>query len=275
MPSYPPIPRVLAIAASDSSGAAGMQADLKTFEARQVYGLSALTAITAQDSMSISAVSVLPADLVAAQIRAVLDDGGADAVKTGLLFRAEIVCAVVESLKAGAAPDTLVVDPVLVAGDGRRLVDDQTIAAYRTALFPRALLITPNLDEASILTGQPVDSPESMRAAAQRLHEMGPSYVLVKGGHLESGDMLDVLYDGQTFQEYRAERLPVSNARGTGCTFAACIAAEVAKGRAVPAAVDIAKRYLTAALAAAADWHMGRGRGTLFHSLGRPPLFEE
>ncbi len=273
MQAHPSIPHALAIAASDSSGAAGMQADLKTFEARQVYGLSALTAITAQDSGAISAVSVLSANLVAQQIRVVLADVGADAVKTGLLFRAEIVYAVAESL--GSAPDRLVVDPVLVAGDGRRLVDEATIAAYRAALFPRALLITPNLDEARILTGRPVDSLDSMRAAAKLLCEMGPRYVLVKGGHLDTDDIVDVLCDGQAFHEYRAERLPVANARGTGCTFAACITAEIAKGRAIPAAAGIAKRYVTAALAAAAGWHMGRGRGTLFHSVGRPPLFDE
>lgn len=269
-----PIPRVLTIAASDSSGAAGVQADLKTFEARQVYGLSALTAITAQDSLAIHAVKLLDPGFVAQQIAAVLGDIGAQAVKTGLLLRAAIIEAVARALAEAPNPvDALVVDPVLVAGDGRPLVDDAGIAAYRAQLFPRALLITPNLDEARILTGRRVDDPPSMREAARALHAGGPRYVLVKGGHLpELAEIVDVLYDGEAFYEYRVPRLPVANARGAGCTFASCVAAEVAKGHTVPEAVQIAKRYVTAALEAAAGWTLGRGRGTLFHAVGRPPV---
>lgn len=268
----PPI--ALAIAASDSSGAAGVQADLKTFEARQVYGLSALTAITAQDSRGIQAVQILEPAFVAQQIRAVLNDIGAGAIKTGLLLRAPIIEAVYESLSGQDIP--LVVDPVLVAGDGRLLVDAATIEAYQTLLFPRATLITPNLDEARILTGLTVDSPETMRDAARKLVDGGACCVLVKGGHLpHNGDIVDVLYDGKDFHEFRAERLPLANARGTGCTFASCVAAEIAKGKTVLSAVGIAKRYVTAALAAAADWQVGHGRGTMFHSVGRAPLFED
>ncbi len=269
------IPRVLSVAASDSSGAAGVQADLKTFEARQVYGLSALTAITAQDSTGVKAIKLLEPEFVAQQISAVLADIGADAIKTGLLLRAEIIEAV-----AGAVSRTpsLIVDPVLVAGDGRRMVDDAAISAYKSHLFPRALLITPNLDEAEILSGNRVDTPESMRTAARRLADLGSHYVLVKGGHLHDGaEMIDILYDADTgaFHEYRAERLQLHNARGTGCTFASCVAAEVAKGCDVPTAVGIAKQYVTTALKAAVDWRLGQGRGTIFHSVGRPPLFSE
>jgi hydroxymethylpyrimidine/phosphomethylpyrimidine kinase len=269
------IPRVLSVAASDSSGAAGMQADLKTFEARQVYGLSAVTAITAQDSMRIAALQIMKANLVAEQITAVLTDIGADAIKTGLLLKAEIVKTVATAIdEAGWKLPTLVVDPVLVAGDGRCLVDDRAIAAYVEFLFPRALLITPNLDEASILTGLNVNDPESMCEAARQLHELGPRYVLVKGGHLGINERAyDVLYDGTDFHEFRSVRLPVKNARGTGCTFAACITAELAKGHDVPTAAAIAKQYLTTALTAAAGWKMGKGRGTVFHSTGRPPIF--
>jgi hydroxymethylpyrimidine/phosphomethylpyrimidine kinase len=271
------IPRALAVAASDSSGAAGLQADLKTFEARGVYGLSAVTALTAQDSTAIHALRLMEPGFVADQIRAVLADIGADAIKTGLLLRAPIIEAVAGALTGTSAP--LIVDPVLVSGDGRRLVDDATIAAYTARLFSRALLITPNLDEASILTGAPVADPAAMREAARMLYALGPRYVLVKGGHLpgtlESAGMLDILYDGEQFHEYRSARLPVANARGTGCTFAACITAEVAKGRAIPVAVDVARRYVAAALAAAADWHLGHGRGTVFHAVRRPPLFED
>ena len=271
------IPRVLTIAASDSSGAAGLQADLKTFEARQVYGMSALTAITAQDSKHIESVKVLDAAFVASQISMVLADLGADAIKTGLLFNEQIIEAVIEALpNAGAASETLIVDPVLVAGDGRPLVSDQTIEAYKKRLFPRALLITPNIDEVVILTGLSVNDAETMCQAARVLQEMGPRYVLVKGGHLRWSDRtLDVLYDGSDFQEFRAVRLPIRNARGAGCTYASCIAAEVAKGHDVPTAVGIAKQYLTVALTAAAGWRLGQGRGTIFHSTGRPPLFNE
>lgn len=265
------IPTVLTIAASDASGAAGMQADLKTFEARQVYGLSALTAITAQDSTGVKAIKLLDADFVAQQMAVLLADISPNAVKTGLLLRPEIIETVNANLTSTYT--NLIVDPVLVAGDGRRLIDEAAIEAYRRYLFPRALIITPNLDEAAILTGRAVDSTAAMRDAAQTLHNTGPHYVLIKGGHLDTDEVLDLLYDGVNFYEFRAERLPVANARGTGCTFASCIAAEVAKGCDVPDAVSIAKQYVTAVLKAAANWHIGHGRGTLFHSTGRPPLF--
>jgi hydroxymethylpyrimidine/phosphomethylpyrimidine kinase len=269
------IPRVLSVAASDSSGAAGLQADLKTFEARQVYGLSAVTAITAQDSKHISAIQTMDAEFVAEQIAVVLSDIGADAIKTGLLLNTEIIQAVAVAVtQVNEHHKNLIVDPVLVAGDGRCLVDDGAIAAYIERLFPHALLITPNLDEASILTGLRVDDLDSMCEAARLLHEMGPCHVLVKGGHLGLNERAyDVLYDGSEYHEFRSVRLPIRNARGTGCTFAACITAEVAKGRDVPTAAGIAKQYLTTALTAAAGWKMGKGRGTVFHSTGRPPIF--
>jgi hydroxymethylpyrimidine/phosphomethylpyrimidine kinase len=268
------IPRVLSIAASDSSGAAGMQADLKTFEARQVYGMSALTAVTAQNSKRIGSMQVFDAEFVALQIGAVLADIGVDAIKTGLLLRREVVDAVWSSLQ-NVTPN-LIVDPVFVAGNGQRLVDDATVTAYTEKLFKIALIVTPNLDEARILTGIPVTDLGGMRETAGYIHDMGPKYVLVKGGHLGWGDRsFDVLYDGETFTEFRAVRLPIRNARGAGCTFASCIAAEVAKGRTVLDAVGIAKRYVTVALTAAAGWKLGQGRNTLFHSTGRPPIFNE
>ncbi len=270
------MPCVLTIAASDSSGAAGVQADLKTYEARGVFGTSALTAITAQNSRRISGVQFVEPSFVAAQIEAVLADSPIRAIKTGLLFRAEIIQAVAHAIRE--TPAVKIIDPVLVAGDGRRLVDDAALDAYRRALFPMALIITPNLDEATILSGSAVDSPEAMRAAAQQLVEWGPRFVLVKGGHLDGGttEILDVLYDGQRreFHEFRAERLPIDNPRGAGCSFASCVAAEVAKGRDVPTAVGIAKRYVSAALLAASDWHIGQGRAALYHGVGRAPLFD-
>lgn len=271
------IPRVLTIAASDSSGAAGLQADLKTYEARQVYGMSAVTALTAQDSRHIAAAQIMDADFVAQQITVVLSDIGADAIKTGLLFRRDIIEAALAAVTdADALATPMIIDPVLITGDGRPLADDEAIHAYVDLLFPHALVITPNLDEAAILTGLTVNDPTSMGEAARMLYDMGPRYVLIKGGHLKWGaTTYDVLYDGETLREFRSVRLPIRNARGTGCTFASCIAAEVAKGRDVPTAVSIAKQYLTLALTAAAGWRIGQGRSTVFHSTGRPPLFGE
>lgn len=259
------IPKVLTIAGSDSSGAAGAQADLKTYEARGVYGLSALTLVTAQDSTGIQAIHPLPLEFVAAQIDSVLLDIGADAVKTGLLLRAEVIRMVAEKV-AHYQIQNLVVDPVMVAGDGRRLLTEEADQAYIQELFPRALIITPNLDEAQLLTGQRVQNTSEMYIAAELLFQMGPRYVLIKGGHIKQGDeVIDLLYDGKTFEEFRGERLTTQNARGTGCTFASCIAAEIAKGRSVTEACATAKTYITGAIRAAADWKMGKGRGTVYH----------
>ncbi len=261
------IPKVLTIAGSDSSGGAGIQADLKTFEARGVYGLSALTVITAQNSLGVQAFHPLPLELIAQQIDSVLTDIGADAVKTGMLLSPALIHLVAEKMKQYAIKN-LVVDPVLAAGDGRRLTSTDADRAYITALFPLALIITPNLDEATFLTGRKVSTAGDTYVAAQMLHDMGARYVLVKGGHEPHGDeVVDTLYDGHTFHEYRTPLIPSKNPRGTGCTFASAIAAEVVKGQDVPTAVGLAQTYVTAALRAAVDWQIGAGRGTLYHGV--------
>ncbi|MBX3086084.1 MAG: bifunctional hydroxymethylpyrimidine kinase/phosphomethylpyrimidine kinase [Anaerolineae bacterium] len=268
------IPCVLTIAASDPSGAAGVQADLKTFEARQVYGLSAITALSVQNSTRVYSLKIMEASFVAEQIKALTDDIAISAFKTGMLLRPDII-EVVEQTLIAQPNRPAIIDPVFVAGDGRRFVSDETIEAYKTRLFPRATLITPNLDEATILTGQPVTDVAAMREAAKRLHDLGVAHVLVKGGHLpDSSQIVDVLYDGQTCHEFAAAHLPVQNPRGTGCTFASCIAAELAKGAALLDAVATAKFYVTEALNGALGWQIGQGRGTLFHSVGRPPIRE-
>ncbi len=259
--------RVLAIAGSDSSGAAGVQADLKTYAARGVYGLSALTAVTAQNSMGIQSLQPLSPELIGAQIDSVLSDIGADVVKTGMLLKGEVITLVAEKMQHYKVTN-LIVDPVMVAGDGRRLLDSEADRAYIRDLFPQALIITPNLDEVALLTGRRIDAAGDMYIAAQILHDMGSRWVLVKGGHAATGDeIVDLLYDGREFYEFRAPRLPVWNARGTGCTFASTIAAEIAKGQDMPTAVHLAKEFVTAALSAAADWKMGNGRGTVWHNL--------
>ena len=259
-------PRILTIAGSDSSGAAGAQADLKTFEARGVYGLCALTVLTAQNSTGIQRVFPLPLDFIRQQIDSVLSDMGADAVKTGLLLHADVIQLVADQLARYQLP--AVVDPVLVDGRGKRLIDADAERAYRDVLFPRALIITPNLDEARILTGRDLQTSDEVKDAARTLCATGAQYTLIKGGHAPGSDVIDVLYDShaERFYEFRAPRLPVWNARGTGCTFASAIAAEVVKGADVPTAVEIAKHYVTEALQAAAEWHIGDGRGTVYHA---------
>ncbi|MBX3064732.1 MAG: bifunctional hydroxymethylpyrimidine kinase/phosphomethylpyrimidine kinase [Anaerolineae bacterium] len=268
--TIPTIPCVLTIAASDPSGAAGVQADLKTFEARQVYGLSAITALSVQNSVSFQGLRVMEADFVRQQIEALVSDINIAAIKTGMLLRADII----ETVIAAIPPQLpAVIDPVFVTGEGKRFVDDPVIEGYRRQLFPRATLITPNLLETAILVGHPVEDVPAMREAARQLHQDGARAVLIKGGHLATTDhMIDVLYDGRDFYEMDSPYLPVKNPRGTGCTFASCIAAELAKGADLLTAARTAKAYVAAALEAALDWHIGHGRGTLFHGVGNKVL---
>ncbi len=260
--------KVLTIAGSDSGGGAGIQADLKAFAARGVYGMSALTAITAQNTVGVQGVFELPADFVAQQIDSVMEDIGADAWKTGMLSNAEIIQVVADRARHYRV-ERLVVDPVMVAKSGDPLLRPEAREALIEALLPLAYVITPNHHEAQVLTGLEIRTVEDMRRAAVAIHEMGARHVVVKGGHLpEAADAVDVLYDGQTFTEFDAPRLETPNTHGTGCTFASAIAAELAKGHPVPEAVRIAKAYLTAALRAAVDLRIGHGHGPLNHFLG-------
>jgi hydroxymethylpyrimidine/phosphomethylpyrimidine kinase len=265
---YPP--RALAVAASDSSGAAGLQADLKTFAARGVFGFSALTAITAQDSKAIHHVQALPAALVANQMLSVLADFEPWAIKTGLLFQAEIILAVAEVLGGLAQRPLLVVDPVLVAGNGRQIVSDDALAAYCHSLFPKATVITPNALEATLLSGVEIRDETTMQQAAIKLHAMGPTHVLIKGAHTSGGeatsDILDILYDGKGFHAFRTARLPLENPRGAGCTFAACLTAELAKGASMVDAAGAAVAYVGVAIKGALNWQLGHGRPALNHT---------
>ena len=273
-------PRVLTIAGSDSSAAAGAQADLKTIAARGAYGLCALTMLTAQNSTGIQAIQRIPTEFIAQQIDSILTDIGADAVKTGLLLLAPTVQLVADKVEQYHLK-TLVVDPVLIDGAGRQLVDAATIRAYTDQLFPLATVVTPNLGEAAILVGHSIHTLAEMREAAVQIATYGSRWVVIKGGHAESqpGDqsvdgalsgaqVVDVLYDRETgqFYEFYTPRLPIANARGAGCTFASAIASELAKGQPIPAAVEIAKRFVFEALQASANWKLGEGRGTLQHA---------
>jgi hydroxymethylpyrimidine/phosphomethylpyrimidine kinase len=257
--------RALTIAGSDSGGGAGIQADLKTFAARGVFGMSALTAITAQNTIGVQGVFELPPDFVALQIDSVLSDIGADAVKTGMLSSAPIIAAIVDRLKAHQVP-WLVVDPVMRAKSGDPLLREEARDALVELLIPLADVITPNLPEAEVLAGFAIRSRDDMHRAAEGIQALGARNVVVKGGHLpDDPESVDVLFDGREFHEFTAPRVETRNTHGTGCTFASAIAAELAKGANVVQAVGTAKDYLTVALRASADWQLGGGHGPVDH----------
>ena len=257
--------RALTIAGSDSGGGAGIQADLKTFTAFQVYGMSALTAITAQNTVGVQGIQVLPPQFVALQLRSVLSDIGADAAKTGMLATREIVAVVAEVVREFRLQN-LVVDPVMVSATGHRLLDEDAVEAVK-ALLPLAMVVTPNLDEAAILWGEKVDDVSSMKEAAKAIKAFGPRYVLVKGGHLRGDRLFDVLYDGKRFDVRDAPKIPTENTHGSGCTLSAAIAAGLAKGQDVKEAVEVAQRYVHAAIQSAVQ--IGKGKGPLNH-LAKP-----
>jgi hydroxymethylpyrimidine/phosphomethylpyrimidine kinase len=248
---------VLTIAGSDSGGGAGIQADLKTFAAHGVHGTSAITAITAQNSVHVLEAFALDPRLVVAQIEAVAADMRVAAAKTGMLANRGIVEAVAEAVRRLAIPH-LVVDPVMVAKGGDSLLDQSAVRAYLEALLPAATVVTPNLPEAAALLGRAVRTLDEMRAAACDLKARGPGAVVVKGGHL-GGDAVDVFFDGLTMEELKVPRIPTANTHGTGCTFAAAIAARLAKGESLLEAIRGAKEFVTEAIRA--SYQVGAGPG--------------
>ena len=248
---------VLTIAGSDSGGGAGIQADLKTFAAHGVHGASALTAITAQNSVHVLEAFALDPRLVVAQIDAVASDMDVAAAKTGMLANRGIVEAVAEAVRRLGIPH-LVVDPVMVAKGGDPLLDAGAVRAYVDALIPAAAVITPNLPEAGALLGRPIRTLDEMRGAARDLKGMGPGAVVVKGGHLE-GNAVDVFFDGARMEEMSVPRIATANTHGTGCTFAAAIAARLGRGEALLDAVRGAKEFVTAAIRA--SYAVGSGPG--------------
>ncbi len=260
----PPPPCVLTVAGSDSGGGAGIQADLKTFMMQGCYGLSAITALTAQNTAAVTGIHAPPPEFAAAQLDAVLADFPIRAAKTGMLFSAPIVCAVAEKLSGAAFP--LVVDPVCVSQSGARLLEPEAVAAVRERLLPLAALVTPNLPEARELTGVEVGDPDTARQAARRILDMGSGAVLLKGGHgAASGDMVtDLLFfrDGRQVEIVRP-RVATKNTHGTGCTLSAAIAANLALGHDLETAVGRARDYLHLCLRAAYD--LGAGSGPPHH----------
>jgi len=255
------VPKALTIAGSDSGGGAGIQADLKTFSAFRVFGMSVLTAVTAQNSVGVSGVHNLPPEFVARQIDAVLDDFGADAVKLGMLSTAPIIEAVAARLTSHGQAH-VVLDPVMIAKSGDALLQPDARAALVERVLPLAEVVTPNLHEASALADMPVTTEKEMEEAARRIHARGPRHVLVKGGHLE-GSATDILRDGRVFTRFPGPRLDSNNTHGTGCTLSAAIAAGLALGRSLPEAIRHAKAYVTAAIRE--GFAAGRGVGVLRH----------
>lgn len=258
--------RVLTIAGSDSGGGAGIQADLKTIAANGCYGMSVITALTAQNTLGVTSIHAVPVDFVAAQMEAVLSDIGADAVKIGMLFSPELIRTVAEHLRSYRIP-AIVLDPVMVAQSGDKLLQDEAIAALKEYLIPLATLLTPNLPEASVLLGREIISTEAIEQAAVELTGLGCANVLIKGGHLETGPSDDCLYLGTERRVLilPGERIATRNNHGTGCTLSSAIASFIASGSSIEEAVRQAKEYITGAIRAGAVYTIGHGHGPVHH----------
>jgi hydroxymethylpyrimidine/phosphomethylpyrimidine kinase len=252
----------LTIAGSDSSAGAGIQADLKTFAALGVYGVSAITAITAQSTTGVAASLALSADLVTAQIETVAGDLEIHATKTGMLATAAIVEAVAAAIEELELP-LVVVDPVMLSKAGDKLLDDDGVRALSAELLPRARVVTPNIPEAEVLSGQSIKSLDDVRAAAVRIHELGAAAVIVKGGHAPGDEVVDLLFDGSVFTEFRMARIASTNTHGTGCTFASAVAGYLAQGDSLMDATARAQSYVAGAIRHSLS--LGRGHGPLDH----------
>jgi len=261
------VPRVLTIAGSDSGGGAGIQADLKTFLVHQTYGMSVITALTAQNTLGVQEIHNIPCDFVNSQINSVVADIGVDCVKTGMLSNADIVECVASNIKKYGIKN-VVVDPVMVSTSGHRLLDEAAVDNMKHLLFPLATIVTPNIPEAICLTDmKEINTIEDMKQTAKKIGSLGCQYVLLKGGHLEDAMAVDILYHVQedVFHELSGPRITSRNTHGTGCTLAASIAAEIGKGKDVVTAVKNAKEYVSNTLKASANLIIGQGHGPLMH----------
>ncbi|RAP75884.1 bifunctional hydroxymethylpyrimidine kinase/phosphomethylpyrimidine kinase [Paenibacillus montanisoli] len=258
------IARALTVAGSDSGGGAGIQADLKTFQELRVFGMSAITAVTAQNTLGVQGIYPLSAEAVQQQMDAIGQDLGADAVKTGMLFSSEIILGVAEKLQQYKW-EKVVVDPVMIAKGGAALLLEESVRALKQTLLPLAYVVTPNLPEAEILADMRIISLEDRKEAAKRLAAYGAKHVVMKGGHDPAGgdEVVDLLYDGRDFYEFRSARKETRHTHGTGCTFAAAITAELAKGRSVLDAVPVAKAFIQAAIEDSLQ--LGQGHGPTNH----------
>lgn len=255
------VPRAMTIAGSDSGGGAGIQADLKTFAALRVYGTSIITAVTAQNTLKVTEVMDIPIETVKSQIDTVLTDIGTDVVKTGMLSSSRIIEVVVSKVKEYSLTN-LVVDPVMVAKSGAQLLREEAVEALVELLIPISTVVTPNIQEAEVLTGKKILSVDDARDAARQIVDMGAHAAVVKGGHLD-GPATDIFFDGTEFRAFTAPRITTTSTHGTGCTLASAIAAGIAKGLSVRDSVSEAKKYVTAAIRS--SFPVGKGHGPLNH----------
>ncbi|MGQ9724838.1 MAG: bifunctional hydroxymethylpyrimidine kinase/phosphomethylpyrimidine kinase [Tepidimonas sp.] len=276
--AHPPqlrYPRVLSIAGSDSGGGAGIQADLKTIAALGCFGMTAITALTAQNTLGVRAIQGIPATFLKEQIAAVVEDIGVDAVKIGMLHAPDIVEAVAWAIDTYQLPN-VVLDPVMVATSGDTLIEDETIGQLVRELFPRATVVTPNLDEAALLLGRPLTRADELEEAAAELLQRGAAAVLLKGGHLQEAVVTDVLaIRGEPpayWTRLTGERIPSDNVHGTGCTLSSAIAAFLAVGQTLEEAVQSAHGWVRGAIAAGVHVRTGRGRGPLNHGYAPVPM---
>ncbi|GAA0382937.1 bifunctional hydroxymethylpyrimidine kinase/phosphomethylpyrimidine kinase [Bacillus horti] len=259
--------RALTIAGSDSGGGAGIQADLKTFQELGTFGMSVITALTAQNTQGVHGVYPQSIEAVEAQLEAVLSDIGVDAVKTGMLFNAEIIEAVSKCLKKYGV-ERIVVDPVMVAKGGHALLHPEAVEAVRKHLIPLSMVITPNIPEAEVIIGEEgISSLADMKEAAKKIYNLGAKNVVLKGGHLSEEESTDVLYDGNEFTYFPVQRIQTKHTHGTGCTFASAIAAGLAKGLSVVEATKVAKEFITCAIEESLE--LGKGIGPTNHSAYR------
>jgi hydroxymethylpyrimidine/phosphomethylpyrimidine kinase len=257
--------RILSVAGSDSGGGAGIQADIKTISACGCYAETAVTAVTVQNTLGVSAIHPLPPDIVSAQILAVYEDIGADAVKTGMFYSAETVAGAADALRRCGA-GKLVVDPVMVSTSGSVLLEKDALESLIKNLFPLAVLITPNITEASAILGREIKRQDELDDAAREISAMSGSAVLVKAGHIDSSEITDVMYDPSSgFSYFKSARVDTQNTHGTGCVLSSAIASYLGKGKSLGESVALAKKYIDGALRAGSAYKLGQGHGPLHH----------
>ncbi|OGT47966.1 MAG: bifunctional hydroxymethylpyrimidine kinase/phosphomethylpyrimidine kinase [Gammaproteobacteria bacterium RIFCSPHIGHO2_12_FULL_38_11] len=261
--------RVLSIAGSDSGGGAGIQADLKTFSALHCFGMTAITALTAQNTCGVQVIHPLPAEFVTKQIESVLTDIGVDAIKIGMLESEEIIYAVIKAIKNQIC--SVVLDPVMFAKGGAQLISPNAIYIMRDYLFPLATIVTPNIPEAEYFSGVKINSITDMKSAARKISQSGVKNVLVKGGHAEGEKCIDVLYQSEKdlFTYFKSKRIDTKNTHGTGCTLSAAIAAELAKGKDIIHAISKSKQFLFKAIQSGQYYTLGQGQGPVNHHYAR------
>lgn len=257
--------KALTIAGSDSSGGAGIQADLKTFQAFDVYGMSVITSVTAQNTFEVKAIYDLPREMIALQIDSIFEDIDVDAVKTGMLSNEEIIETVADRLSFYNV-EKVIVDPVMVSKSKARLLKESAEKKFIELIIPLAFLITPNIPEAEVISGIEIKNIEDMKNSAEKIKEMGAKNVLIKGGHLEGDKSTDILFDGIKFYLFEEKRVLSKNTHGTGCTFSSAITACLARGEDLYDAVKKAKQYITVAIKEAPD-NIGKGFGPLYHNI--------